>query len=52
MAHYKRFQIRSKKDAERIADDIRHGKDLHYFLPLMGVNGGIVEIRYFDKLFF
>lgn len=46
MADHSRFQIRSKKDAERLAEDIRHGKDLHYFLPLMGVNGGIVEIHW------
>ena len=46
MVHHKRFQIRSKKDAGRLAEDVRNGKDLQYFLPLMGVNGGIREIHW------
>ena len=46
MADHKRLQIRTKKDAARLAEDIRRGKESHYFLPLMGVNGGIIDIHW------
>lgn len=46
MAHDRKFQIRSKKDAEHLADEIKRGKDLHYFLPLMGINGGTIAIQW------
>lgn len=46
MTRDKRFRIRSKKDAEHLADEIRHGKDLYYFLPLMGINGGTIAIQW------
>ncbi|MBN2255640.1 MAG: hypothetical protein JW736_08030 [Deltaproteobacteria bacterium] len=40
------FRIKSKKDAEDIADEIRRGNNFCYFLPLMGKNGGTITIHW------
>ncbi|MBN2686653.1 MAG: hypothetical protein JXR85_00610 [Deltaproteobacteria bacterium] len=42
----RKFQIRSKDDARYLAEEIRYfGKSFHYYVPLMGVNGGMMTVR-------
>jgi len=39
------FQIRSKEDARYLAGEIKYyDKCFHYYLPLMGLSGGVVTI--------
>ena len=40
------FQIRTKEDARYLASEIReHGYSFYYYVPLMGVSGGIMTIE-------
>jgi hypothetical protein len=46
MAKKRIFQIRSKKDARYLAEEIKHyGASFYYYVPLMGINGGMMTIR-------
>jgi hypothetical protein len=46
MLHDRPFRIKSKKDAEYVAGEIKRGNNFNYFLPLMGKNGGTVTIQW------
>jgi tryptophan synthase alpha subunit len=44
------FQIRSKKDAGYLAVKIKQSDSgFHYYLPLMGVTGGMTSITWYPK---
>ncbi|MBT8489756.1 MAG: hypothetical protein KJN62_01780 [Deltaproteobacteria bacterium] len=46
MAKKRMFQIRSKKDAKYLAEEIKHyGVSFYYYVPLMGISGGMMTIR-------
>lgn len=42
----KAFQIKSKKDARHLTEEIRkHHYSFYYYAPLMGVSGGAITIE-------
>jgi len=49
MTRKKQFRIKSKSDAKYIAKEIKDGKKLYYYLPLFGINGGIISVEWKNK---
>jgi len=50
MAKKRIFQIKSKEDAGFFATEIKHyDSGFHYYLPLMGVNGGMRTVRWYPE---
>lgn len=50
MTRTKQFRIKSKSDAKYISKEIKDGKILYYYLPLFGIDGGIISVEWKNKV--
>lgn len=50
MAKRNKFQIRSKKDAKCFVEELKNSsREFSYELPLMGISGGVVTVRFITQ---